>query len=100
MTNTDDQINLNVVSQSLNLLNTNTSKQNMDFEMANEQYIVSFSQHDDPIEIRHRAMAPCKESHTLALLQIPHDILIEKIIEDTVSGQELQLGTVLTIVTV
>ena len=35
--------------------------------MANEQYLGSFSQHDDPIEIRHRAMAPGKESHTLAL---------------------------------
>ena len=71
----------------------------MDFEMANEQYLGSFSQHDDPIEIRHRAMAPCTESHTLALLQIPHDILIEEI-QDTVSGEELQLVTVPTIVTV
>ena len=72
----------------------------MDFEMANEQYLGSFSQQDDPIEIRHRAMAPCKESHTLALLQIPHDILIEEVIEDTVSGREMESVTVPTIVTV
>ena len=25
-------------------------KKDMDFEMVNEQYLVSFSQHDDPIE--------------------------------------------------
>ena len=77
-----------------------SSQQDMDFKMANEQYLGSFSQQDDPIEIRHRAMAPCKESHTVALLQIPHDIFIEEIIEDTASGHELQLGTVPTIVTV
>ena len=77
-----------------------SSQQDMEFEMANEQYLGSFSQQDDPIEIRHRAMAPCKESHTLALLQIPHDILIEEVNEDTMSGQELQLVTVPTIVTV
>ena len=76
-----------------------SSQQDMDFEMTNEQYLGSFSQQDDPIEIPHRAMAPCTESHTLALLQVPHDILIEEI-EDTVSGQELQLVTVPTIVTV
>ena len=68
--------------------------------MANEQYLGSFSQQDDPIEIHHRAMAPCTESHTLALLQIPHDILIEEVIEDTVSGQEMVSVTVPTIVTV
>ena len=77
-----------------------SSQQDMDFEMANEQYLGSFSQQDDPIEIRHRAMAPCKESHTLALLQIPHDILIEEVIEDTVSGREMESVTVPTIVTV
>ena len=53
------------------------SLHDMDFEMANEQYPGSFSQPDDPIKIRHRAMVPCTESHTLALLQVPHDILIE-----------------------
>ena len=68
-----------------------SSQQDMDFEMANEQYLGSFSQQDDPIEIRHRAMAPCTESHTLALLQVPHDILIEEI-EDTDSGEELTVG--------
>ena len=72
----------------------------MDFEMANEQYLGSFSQQDDPIEIRHRAMAPCEESHTLALLQIPHDILVEEVTEDTVSGREIVCVTVPTIVTV
>ena len=44
-------------------------------------------------------MAPCTESHTLALLQIPHDILIEEI-KDTVSDEGLRLVIVPTIVTV
>ena len=77
-----------------------SSQQDMDFEMANEQYLGSFSQQDNPIEIRHRAMSSVKESQTLALLQIPHDILVEEVIEDTVSGRELVLVTVPTIVTV
>ena len=77
-----------------------SSQQDMDYEMANEQYLGSFSQHDDPIEIRHRAMALVKESHTLALLQIPHDILVEEVTEDTVPGRELVSVTVPTIVTV
>ena len=77
-----------------------SSQQDMDYEMANEQYLGSFSQQDDPIEIRHRAMALVNESHTLALLQIPHDILVEEVIEDTVSGRELVSVTVSTIVTV
>ena len=45
-------------------------------------------------------MAPCKESHTLALLQIPHDILVEEVTEDTVSGREIVSVTVPTIFTV
>ena len=45
-------------------------------------------------------MAPGKESHTLALLQIPHEILVEEIIEDTVSWRELVSVTVPTIVTI
>ena len=77
-----------------------SSQQDMDYEMAKEQYIGSFSQQDDPIEIRHRAMVPVKESHTLALLQIPHDILVEEVTEDTVSGRELVSVIVPTIVTV
>ena len=77
-----------------------SSQQDMDFEMADIQYLGSFSQQDDPIEIRHRAMALVKESHTLALLQIPHDILVEEVTEDTVSGRELVSVTVPTIVTV
>ena len=68
--------------------------------MANEQYLGSFSQQDDTIEIRHRAMALVKESHTLALLQIPHDILVEEVTEATVLGRELVSVTVPTIVTV
>ena len=72
----------------------------MDIEMSNEQYLGSFSQQVDLIEIRHRAMAPGKESHTLALLQIPHDILVEEVNEDTVSGWEIMSVTVPTIVTV
>ena len=77
-----------------------SSQQDMDYEMADIQYLGSFSQQDDPIEIRHRAMALVKESHTLALLQIPHDILVEEVTEDTVSGRELVSVTVPTIVTV
>ena len=72
----------------------------MDYEMANEQYLGSFSQQDDPIEIHHRAMASVRESHILALLQIPHDILVEEVTEDTVSGRELVSVTVPTIFTV
>ena len=75
-------------------------QQDMDFEMANEQYLGSFSQQDDPIEIRHRARASVRESHTLALLQIPHDILVEEVTEDTVSGRELVSVTLPTIFTV
>ena len=45
-----------------------SSQQDLDSEMANEQYLVSFSQHDESIELRHRAMAPCTESSTLTLL--------------------------------
>ena len=77
-----------------------SSQHDMDYEMANEQYLGSFSQQDDPIEIRHRAMALVKESHTLALLQIPHDILVEEVTEDTVPGRELVSVTIPTIVTV
>ena len=77
-----------------------SSQQDMDYEMANEPYLGSFSQQDDPVEIRHRAMALVKESHTLALLQIPHDILVEEVTEDTVSGRELVSVIVHTIVTV
>ena len=76
-----------------------SSQHDMDFEMANEQYIRSFSQQDAPIEIRHQTMALCKESHTLALLQIPHEILVEEVTEDTVSGREIVFVTVPTIVT-
>ena len=45
-------------------------------------------------------MALVKESHTLALLQIPHEILVEEVTEDIVSGRELVSVTVPTIVTV
>ena len=34
-------------------------------------------------------MTHVKESHTLAFLQIPYDILVEEVTEDTVSGREL-----------
>ena len=72
----------------------------MDFEMADEQYLGSFSQQDDPIKICHRAMASVRESHTLALLQIPHDILVEEVTKDTMPGRELVSVTVPTIVMV
>ena len=77
-----------------------SSQHDIDFDMANEQYLGSFSQQDDPIEIHHRALAPCKESHTLALLQIPHDILVEEVTEDIVSGRDIVSVTVPTIITV
>ena len=77
-----------------------SSQHDMDFEIANEQYLRSFSQQDDPIEIRHRAMALGKESHTLALLQIPHDVLVEEVNEDTISGREIMSVTMPTIFTV
>ena len=76
-----------------------SSPQDMDFEMVSEKYLGSLSQQDDPIEICHRAMAPCTESHTLTLFQVPYDILIEEI-QDTVSREEFQLVIVPNIVTV
>ena len=36
-----------------------SSQQDMDLEMATEQLLESFSQQDDAIEFRHRAMASC-----------------------------------------
>ena len=77
-----------------------SSREDMEFDMVNKQYLGSFSQQVAPIKIRHRAMAPCKESHTLALLQIPHDILREEVNEDTVSGREMESVIVPTIGTV
>ena len=76
-----------------------SSQQDLDSEMANEQYLVSFSQQDEPIELRHRFMVPCTESSTLLLLTIGENIRIEEI-EDTLSGEHNMLVTVPTIVTV
>ena len=39
-----------------------SSQQDMDFEMANEPLLETFSQQDESIEIRYRAMASCTES--------------------------------------
>ena len=66
--------------------------------MANKQYLVSFSQHDEPIKLCHRAMAPCTESSTLSLLTMGENIRIEEL-EDTLSGEHNMLVTVPTIVT-
>ena len=67
--------------------------------MVNELYLDSFSQQDEFIELRHRAMAFCTESSTLTLLTMGENIRIEEI-EDTMEGEHLMLVTVPTIVTV
>ena len=76
-----------------------SSQQNLDTEMATTQYLVSFPQQDETIEIHHRAMASCTESSTLPLLTMGENITIEEI-EDTLSGEHKLLVTVPTIVTV
>ena len=50
--------------------------------MANELFLDSFSQQDESIELRHRAMTLCTESSTLSLLTMGEDIQIDEI-QDT-----------------
>ena len=76
-----------------------SSQQDLDFKMANELFLDSFSQHDESIELRHRAMAPCTESIILPLLTMGEEIHIEEI-QDTQEGEHMMLVTVPKIVTV
>ena len=69
--------------------------------MANELFLDSFSQQDESIELRHRAMAHCTESSTLPLLTMGENIqLVET--QDTLAGEHklIEMVTVPTIVTV
>ena len=59
----------------------------------------SFSQQDEFIELRHRAITFYTEASTLPLLTMGENIQIEEI-EDTLEGEHLMLVTVPTIVTV
>ena len=76
-----------------------SSQQDLDTKMASTQYLVSFPQQNETIEIRHRAMASCIESSTLPLLTMGENITIEEI-QDTLSGEHEMLVTVPTIITV
>ena len=71
--------------------------------MATEQLLDSFSQQDDAIEFRHRAMASCIELSTNPLLTMEDNFKVEEL-EDTWSGEHLGgfyfFDTVPTIVTV
>ncbi|KAK1364988.1 hypothetical protein POM88_040549 [Heracleum sosnowskyi] len=67
--------------------------------MAIEQSLETSFQHDESIEIRHRALATCNESSTLPLLTMGEDIQIEET-QDTLLGEHLGSETVSTIVTV
>ena len=77
-----------------------SSQQDMDFEMAFQQYLDSFSQQDESIELRQSAMAPCNESSTLPLLTMGENIPLDDETQDTVQGEHLGFDTVTTIVTV
>ena len=69
--------------------------------MANEPLLDSFSQHDESIEIRHRARAHCTESSTLPLLTMGENIQLDET-QDTLAGEHMfiEMVTVPTIVTV
>ena len=69
--------------------------------MANELFLDSFSQQDEFIELRHRAMAYCNESSTLSLLTVGENIQLVKT-QDTLEGEHnlIEMVTVPTIVTV
>ena len=78
-----------------------SSQQDLDLNMANELSLDSFSQKDESIELRHRAMAHCTESSTLPLLTVGENIkLVET--QDTLTGEHklIKMVTVPTIVTV
>ena len=53
-----------------------SSQQDLDFGMAIELFLYSFSQQDESIELRHRAMTTCTESSTLPSLTMGEDIQI------------------------
>ena len=53
-----------------------SSQKDLGFEIVSEQYLVSFSQQDEPIELHHRAMEPCTDSSTLSLLTMGENIRI------------------------
>ena len=53
-----------------------SSQQDLDLNMANEPVLDSFSQHDESIELRHRAMAPYTKSSILPLLTIGENIQV------------------------
>ncbi|KAK1397067.1 hypothetical protein POM88_006930 [Heracleum sosnowskyi] len=76
-----------------------SSQQDMDIDMATEQSLETSSQHDESIEIRHRALAICNESSTLPLLTMGEDIHIDET-QDTLSGEHFDFDIVPTIVTV
>ena len=69
--------------------------------MANELFLDSFSQQDEPIKLRHRAMAHCTESSTLPLLTMGENIQLVAT-QDTLAGEHklIEIVTVPTIVTV
>ena len=56
-----------------------SSQQDLDFDIATELFLDSFSQQLKSIELRHWAMAFCTESSTLSLLTMGEDIHIEEI---------------------
>ena len=62
-----------------------SSQHDLDTEMANQKYLVSFSQQNESIELRHRAMTPCTESSTLPLLTMGEHIITIEEIDDTLS---------------
>ena len=65
-----------------------SSQQDMDLEMATEQLLESFSQQDDAIEFRHRAMASCTESRTIPFYTMGDNFRVEEL-EDTWSGEHV-----------
>ena len=66
--------------------------------MATEQLLETFSQQDESIEIRHRAMASCTESSTLPLLTMEAYKPIDDT-QDTERGLHIESVKVPAIVT-
>ena len=65
-----------------------SSQQDLDFDMANEPFLDSFSQQGESIELRQRAMAHCTESSTLSLLTMEENITLGET-QDTLIGEHL-----------
>ena len=76
-----------------------SSQHDLDFDMATELFLGSFSQHDESIEIHHRAMISCTRVKRTPLLTMGEDICIEEI-QGTQAGEHNLMVTVPTIVTV